>query len=155
MAEPSSIVIQNNRVHIPNELSKRLGWLSGNEVITCWILTVDYGRYRVFSKPQIEARPSLHDLMVPPPDEAGDVDLQSIESSESVLFRFRLRQSQVSPKGGPGWRLSIPSDLLPHGATENGQLVYLLMSQGHLEVWTPECVAENLRKSPAQWTKVG
>lgn len=153
MAEPLSTVIQNNRVHIPNELSKRLGWLTGNEVITCWLMALDYGRYRVFSRSQIQARPSLRDLVETSEEVAPDVDLGPIDSSEAVLFRFRLQQSQVSPKGGPGWRLSIPSDLLPHGATENGRLVYLLISQGYLEVWTSECVAENLRKSPSHWVK--
>jgi hypothetical protein len=146
MAEPFSVVVQNNRVHIPQELSKRLSWLSGTDVITCWVLIVDHGRYRVYTKGQIDARPSIQQLLDSQSEEIGEADDYSIESGESAIVRFRLRQTQVSPKGGPGWRLSLPFDLLPHGATVNGQTVYLLISQGFLEVWTPECIAERLRK---------
>lgn len=145
MSEPFSTTIKANRAYIHKDLEERLSWLTGNDVITCWILTVDFGRYRILTKSQLEARPWLHELLTQS-DETGVIEAEPIESSESALLRFRIRESQVSPKSSPGWRLSLPADLLPHGATENGQTVYLLISQGCLEVWTSECIAANLRK---------
>jgi hypothetical protein len=145
MQEPWSSNIKDNKVYLPKGLTDRLNWMTGKEVIPCWILTVDLGRYRILTRAQVEARPRLQELLSPP-EEPDAMDVQPIESSESALLHLRIRESQVSPKSAPGWRLSLPVDLLPHGATTEGQTVYLLISQGCLEVWTPECITENLRK---------
>ncbi|MGD0301194.1 MAG: hypothetical protein ABSE86_29300 [Bryobacteraceae bacterium] len=145
MQEPWSSIIKDNKVYLPKGLTDRLQWMTGKDVIPCWILTLDLGRYRILTRAQLEARPLLQELLTPP-EESDTMDAQQIQSSERALLPFRIRESQVSPKSAPGWRLSLPTDLLPHGATEDGQTVYLLISQGYLEIWTPQCIAENLRK---------
>lgn len=134
----AATVASGGRIWIPDHLVRRINWLKGGDALDAWLLILQPGRFRLLSHGQVEASDRLRQVLerITNPDESGDDDPAHAESQELAALAARLVPAKVSPKGPRGgWRLTSPLGLFPAGATKSGTILYLLMSEGYLELW--------------------
>jgi hypothetical protein len=111
---------------------------------------MELGRYRLLTEQDFERNPrlrELRDLVDQSDDESAEVSGVRLESAETASLNARLLPTLLSPKGPPGWRLSIPAELPPEGTGDEGATLYLLLSKGGLELWSKDRF-EQLLKVP-------
>lgn len=105
------------------------------------------GRHRLLSDEQVNKSERLKTIKLRssnPPEPDPTVEPFEAESSASAAVTARLLPVTLSPPE-PGWRFSIPKNalgLVGSGPDNNDRLVYLLFSDGYLEVWSVEHLAD-------------
>jgi len=132
-----AVKIEGGRIRIPPVLVARLPRLSGREALNVWLLVIHPGRCRVVFQEQASSsevlRRLIEKLQGPGPDEPI-TDPSDAESSEHAALAARLIPTTVSPKG-PGWRLLLPRSLPGEIEPIRAESIWLLLSQGYLEIW--------------------
>jgi hypothetical protein len=141
--------VEDGRIRLPQHISSKLSWLQGTEVLNVWLLVEEAGRYRVLADQHFETSAALREIREIVLRDGEDEDNSYApegypECAETASLRARLLPAQLSPKG-PCWRLSIPAELPPENTADEGRTLYLLLSQGHLEIWSKDRFEELLR----------
>jgi len=138
------------RVRLPDACAAQLDWLQGKDAIHAWLLVVGLGRYRLLSDKQVRESARLNVVAErvsshPQPDQ--EIEPFQAEDSSSAALAARLLQVRLSPLG-PGWRLTLPKDrlgLFGRPATKTDNTVYLLFSDGYLEIWSVDHLIESIQ----------
>lgn len=132
--------IESGRIRLPHDLVQRLPWLIGSGNLEAWLLVLEPGRYRLLSPEQVQMSSQLRSLLELN-TEIGSVDASvdpiDAETAEAAAMRTRLWPTTLNPHSGGAWRLTLPTHLPP--ILKNGVIVYVLSSDGYVEVWSAEC----------------
>ncbi len=128
------------RIRLPSPFAERAG-LAGSEKISCWLLVVTPGRYRLITKAFAETSrdfsrivDQIDEIMAP-----GDV-LDRTDNNEQDALPARLIPCAVSPRG-PGWRINFPKEAREL-ATGDRSFVFLQIVAGFVEVWFPDMLRQ-------------
>jgi hypothetical protein len=134
------VKFDGDRIPLPARFTEITQFV-GNDPISCWLLVVTAGRYRLVLKPTSLLPPvtSLMRILRKREDlgVAGDL-LDGTESNEQAGIRARLIPTVVSPLGTT-WRVIIPKEatmLVP--GSEDRSFVFVLAIAGFIEFWFPE-----------------
>ena len=87
---------------------------------------------------------NVADQIYNPPEPDPETEPFEAESSAAAALSARLLPTRLSPRG-PGWRLTIPKNVLGlvrYETVDADNIVYLLFSDGYLEVWSPEALGD-------------
>jgi len=140
-SEPCILSVDEScRVTLPLSLSKRTGWISGEQSHNGWLLMGNSGRCRLFSAVEVDSDPDLQSLRARISAELGASNRNSLEFQDEVFAALVLRLSPVEVKPrGPGWRVALPRHIAAiMQIRPNESEVAALFLQGHIELWTIE-----------------
>lgn len=142
------VKVQGGRIHLPARLAARLPYLTGSEAIRAWLLVLESGRYRLL--PDAAAKESgpirrLLERMNAPDEAEAEVEPFEADTAPDAALVARLLPATLSPKGPPGWRLTLPRDLPELGESDE---MALLLHRGYLEVWSLPCLKDAMKHSP-------
>jgi hypothetical protein len=108
----------------------------------------ELGRYRLLSVGDVEANPNLKALRAKLSEQSNETtknDPLEFEDETSATLPLRLASVQLSPPR-PGWRLTLPRAITTvMGVLPGEDEVALLISNGHIEIWTIEKLKSALR----------
>jgi hypothetical protein len=147
------VKVEAGRIRLPGRFAQRLKWVQGGEPIEAWLLMIRPGRYRLLSREQVDSSVRLKALaeqIYNPPEPDPETEPFEAESSASAALSARLLPARLSPRG-PGWRLTIPKNalgLVRYETVDIDNTLFLLFSDGYLEVWSPEAVADAAAAPP-------
>lgn len=138
------------RIRLPEECAGQLDWLQKKVAVDAWLLVIELGRCRLLSDKQARESPRLgvvaeRLLSQPRPD--PEIEPFQAEDSSSAALGARILRVRLSPLG-PGWRLTLPKDpvgLFGRPAQNTHNTVYLLFSDGYLEIWSVEHLIESMQ----------
>lgn len=146
----------DGRAAVPQRLAKRIPDLAGEDVIECWLLILEQGRYRVIFASDIKQNAILRQLKT---FAEGGISADKREATEPLpatetVLVARLLSATISPKSSSGiWRLAIPTDLPEPTRLER---VAFLVSGQSLEVWSiarlSVALAVPLKEALSEWT---
>jgi len=136
-----------SRIRIPARFVDQAK-LTGEEPITCWLLVVTVGRYRVLIRPDDDYLVALAGTLSAEGsigDDRGGVVVSG--GNERAAILARLIRTSASPKG-PGWRIVVPTEaklLVP--ANEDRSFMFVLSVNGYVELWFPDTLRRAMSKS--------
>ena len=154
--DPVEPVLMNvdraGRLVIPRALCDLVGWISGSEQLGGWLLMSSPGRYRLLSAAETEGDPDLARMGARIAGKAAKTEgtMLDFEDDASAVLGFRLMAIQLSPPP-PGWRLTLPGAIakLMHVRSAESE-VALLVSDGHIEIWSLENLRSALSAPPSE-----
>src|SRR5258705_5224962 len=130
----------DHRIRLPPDLSD-LAQLKGADPISCWLLVVTVGRYRLVPQPmEGDAGIESFTILLREWEEAaslGDI-IEGTEDNKRAAIRARLIATEALPMGS-GWRIKVPKEvrkLVP--PNEDDSFVFLLLVGGFIELWFPD-----------------
>jgi hypothetical protein len=136
------------RIRLPQPLLRRVGWITGEQPVSAWLLLGSPGRCRLLSEAELEADHDLQTLRERITAEANDSSATLIEFRDeaSTALAIRLLPVQITPPK-PGWRITLPKEMAAIMQIRPGESdVAALFTQNHIEIWTVEA----LRSAVAQ-----
>jgi hypothetical protein len=132
--------LEGDRIYLPAHVVKgaQHAQFSGRDQISCSLLVVKPGRYRLLVRPEGPPRGDLAKILraIDGVKTPGDLLTHTDDDTRDAL-PARLVDCTVSPPP-PGWRLNLPKELrrLAFGSDEG--FVYLLPAAGFIEIWFPD-----------------
>ena len=141
------VKIKSGRLGIPPRYLRRVSWLRGVDPVPAWLFVIEPGRYRLYSDSEVQTSVELRPLLqriLDPEQTTTSTSLVEVESTASAAVSARLFPTKASPRG-PRWRLSVPGEIPALAEERNSEDVFLLFSEGHLELWFASVLRQALR----------
>jgi hypothetical protein len=135
----TKVEFRDGRFDIPRHLIE-ITYLTGKEIVTCNLLVVTSGRYRLVNRANANCGISRIESEVERVGEPGDV-LDYTGDNTKPAIRARWIECKASPHSG-GWRLYIPEEL--QGLALEGDkrnFLFVFTVAGFLEIWFPDTLA--------------
>lgn len=138
--EPPHIakVDRSYRIVIPTALSQQVGWITGDDTISGWLVVGTPGRCRLLSSAEVENDATARSLRARIEAEMGTGGSSILEFHDdtSLALAFRLVQVRIAPPE-PGWRLTLPRAIAAIMQIQPGESeLALWLPRGHIELWT-------------------
>jgi|SRR5271170_2492331 len=133
-------VEESYRIRLPQPLLRRLGWVTGDEPVSGWLLLANPGRCRLLSASEVEEDPDLKSLLARIAVESGLGLKSALEFHDevSVALTTRLMPVQITPPD-PGWRLTLPRPIAAIMRVRPKESdIAARFIQNHIELWTIE-----------------
>jgi hypothetical protein len=126
------------RIRLPQSLSRRVGWITGDRPVSAWLLLGSPERCRLLSETEVEADHNLKSLLerINAEVNTSGATLIDFHDEASIALALRLLPVQITPPR-PGWRLTLPREIAAIMGLRPGESdLAALFTQSHVEFWT-------------------
>lgn len=145
--ESSAVAVGKDlRIKLPQSLLQRLGWITGKQPVSGWLLVGSPGRCRLLSTAEVDDDPSLNSLKdrIVADLNAVTTDALEFQDEVSVALALRLVPVRIAPPP-PGWRLALPGLIAAIMQIRPGESeIAALFIHGHIELWTIEALRSSM-----------
>lgn len=127
-----------------------LDWLKDRHKAEAWLYVVEPGRYRLLTDEDAQRSSELRRVLerIAASDRSGPNDNPfEAESSTSAAVTAILLRVNLSFTRDVGWRLYVPSHSYTVSTLPEGRGLFLLPSEGYLELWTTDHLTRALERA--------
>lgn len=135
------------KINLPLHSAERLYWARREGPTDCWLYIVHPGRYRLLSEEDVKRSEVLSQTLE---RITGAIAVEQLEdpadaeSSASAVLSATLAPASLSFNTVSRWRLAISKATYPMTVIVNHAKVFVIFSQGYLEIWLPDTLEQAL-----------